>query len=116
MSRPVEPTQDKPPKDRPADKVRDAIRFRVNKQRKRVDGVPVTNEYFEGFPTDAPYKPSVLLAEEHARDQGIEGDLLSHEKIETQDHIDAGEFMIHLQFGTEDPEDPENPTDPGPKG
>lgn len=79
----------------------------------------VTNIYQEGFPEGTPYKQAVTTATDHAREQGIEGELVEHERIQTAEHLEAGEFLVRLSFSTDPPEDPENPdppTDPGPKG
>jgi hypothetical protein len=117
MSRPDEP-KDKF-KDRPANKERDAVRFRINRMRKRIKGMAVTNIYQEGFPEGTPYKEAVLTATEHAKEQGIEGEVIQHERIQTDEHLEAGEFIIKLSFSTDPPPDPDapvEPTDPGPKG
>ena len=114
IPRPERPVRD--PKDREAEKERNKVRFRINRARKRVNGVPVTNVYMEGFPTGTPYKEAVVTATEHAREQGFEGLVLDDERIETDEHKAAGEFLVKLQFGEEDPPEEEEPTDPGPKG
>lgn len=98
---------------------RNEVRFRVNKMRQRIKGMAVTNIYQEGFPEGTPFKEAVLTAIDHAREQGIEGELIEQERIQTQDHLDAGEFLVKLSFSTDPPPDPDNPqppTDPGPKG
>lgn len=99
------------------DKERNEVRFRLNKSRRRIRGMAVTNIYQEGFPEGTPYKQAVITATEHAREQGIEGEVIEHERIQTDEHLEAGEFLVKLSFSTDtEPENPEEPTDPPPKG
>lgn len=93
------------------DKLRDRTRLRG--WRKGFNRMAITDIYNEGFPLTTPFDEAMQTALTHAREQGIEGELVKKERIQTDEHTAAGEYLVRLYFSNDD--DPDDTVRP-PKG